>query len=363
MAWINQSLINGVFHTALAVNLLLTLISSNVGTLDPSDNEVTNEVNDLQVAETIPGKAYSADSLDEGHHESGGKLHYQSHHGEKQAGHGHSEDFREAGHLKKGKGGHRFHDVGSHHKEAGSAVGHVDSKAHKEHKKVLKHSWDRGGGFVKKWHWDKGAHLEKEHSDASKKHLAHKKHHHHKEAGKRSKGKKADHQHHKEAHKKEHHKASHGQQKKLQSGQFKESAHHEKDSKRKHESSADEGRKWSGWGSGGYDSGWDGPSGGGYSGWSSPMYGKHGSGWSGIRKYLKPTFDGLNEFAGGGLDTFASSHRYQVSKEKPSSPMIIANESQKPTKSTLIQTIYPKNWKYGHIFGTGLNFLLPRSEY
>lgn len=199
MAWINQSLISCVLKTTLAVNLLLTLMTGNVGSLDTSENEIiTSESADLHVAESIPDKAYSSGSMDEGHHESGGKLHYQSHHGEKAAGHGHSDNFREAGHLKKGKGGHRYHDAGSHHKEAGSSVGHVDSKAHKEHKKVLKHSWDRGGGFVKKWHWDKGNHLEKEHSDASKKHLAHKKHHHHQEAGKHSKGKKADHQHHKE---------------------------------------------------------------------------------------------------------------------------------------------------------------------
>lgn len=163
----------------------------------PSNHIDINDEKDMEIGESI-GKNFHSGGLDEGHHEEGSKKMYHGHHGERASKYGHEEHDMEKEKLDKGKAGHQMHHQGAHHKEIGKSVGHVDSKKRKNHDKILKHTWDRGGGFVKKWHWNKGGHLEEEHFDAEKKHQAHHGHHHHKEAAHKSKGQKANHHHHKE---------------------------------------------------------------------------------------------------------------------------------------------------------------------
>lgn len=110
---------------------------------------------DLQIGESM-GKKYQIGGMDEGHHEEAARSMHNGHHGEQAMGYGKKQHSLEKDRLDRAKAGHQLHHHGSHHKEAGQVVGHVDSKQRKNHDKILKHTWDRGGGFVKKWHWNKG---------------------------------------------------------------------------------------------------------------------------------------------------------------------------------------------------------------
>lgn len=213
----------------------------------------------------------------------------------------------------------------------------------------------------------KGGHLEEERFDAEKKHKEHHGKHHHKEAGQKSKGKKAIEKHHKEvsnylrfskilfstqfeqnlipnhalyfsqAHKKEHSKMNEGREKKLSSGQVKESSHQVKGGKRQSHLEHDDLDKYSHLDNHGDEFGHVG-------GFMKPF--------SSTGKYLKSRL--LSD--GFGENVLATDRQFSKDESIP----FRADFSK---KTATIEQILPKNWRYGHIFGHGLNFLLPYSEY
>lgn len=86
------------------------------------------------------------------------------------------------GRVDKGKSGLAAHDHGKHDLKEEAGVALLDQKVHKDHDKYVKHTWNRGDGFIKRWSWDQGAHLEKEKDEGDKKHTEHhgkKVHHEH----------------------------------------------------------------------------------------------------------------------------------------------------------------------------------------
>ncbi|XP_053202477.1 myb-like protein D [Panonychus citri] len=57
------------------------------------------------------------------------------------------------------------------HKE--QELDHLDHDSHSNEDKFVKMIWDKGDGFVKRWHWDRGEKIKEKHSIAEKKHLEH----------------------------------------------------------------------------------------------------------------------------------------------------------------------------------------------
>uniref|UniRef100_T1L393 Uncharacterized protein n=2 Tax=Tetranychus urticae TaxID=32264 RepID=T1L393_TETUR len=57
------------------------------------------------------------------------------------------------------------------HKE--HELDHLDHDSHSGEDKFVKMIWDKGDGFVKRWHWDRGEKVKENHSVAAKKHLEH----------------------------------------------------------------------------------------------------------------------------------------------------------------------------------------------
>ncbi|XP_074597891.1 uncharacterized protein LOC141852699 [Brevipalpus obovatus] len=79
-------------------------------------------------------------------------------------------------------------DQGALHEHKQRETGHVDHDSHSNQDKFVKMIWDKGDGFVKRWHWDRGQKLKEAHAESEKKHLEHQDKAHSNELIERQKG-------------------------------------------------------------------------------------------------------------------------------------------------------------------------------
>ncbi|XP_053210889.1 uncharacterized protein LOC128394577 [Panonychus citri] len=92
------------------------------------------------------------------------------------------------GRYSSGKKGQQSHLSSSNHKQSDGSLKHSEGSIEAEKDRVVKHQWDRGGGYVKEWNWDKGVHYEKESGSVSASDLKHKESEKSRQSGERSKG-------------------------------------------------------------------------------------------------------------------------------------------------------------------------------
>lgn len=71
-----------------------------------------------------------------------------------------------------------------------------------------------------------------------------------------------------------------------------------------------------------------------------------------IGKYLQPRFNSGSI----GEESYADGDQLSFDER------LMPQQRGMQKKDHILEKIYSKNWRYGHIFGDGLNFLLPTSD-